>query len=117
MASWDQTNNSTKQVKDGEYTEEQYRAMIKNNKRLKNNTPPVCTGRRSYELIIIRRALDTKRSFFECEICGRISMDYRNINKHCRLHTGEKPFKCPECGKTFSDSSQCDVHCLRNHKN
>ena len=112
MASWGQTNNSTKQVKDGECTDEQYRTMMKNNKRLKNNTPPVCTGKRSYELIIIRKALDTKRPFFECEICGRIGMDYANLNKHCRLHTGEKRFRCPECGKTFSDSSNRDAHCL-----
>ena len=112
MASWVQT----KQVKDGEYTKEQYRIMMKNNKRLKNNTPPVCTDRRSYELIIIRRASDTKRSFFECEICGRITTDYANLNKHCRLHTGDKRFRCPKCGKTFSDSSNRDAHCLGHDK-
>ena len=116
MASSSQTNNSTKQLKERECTDEQYRAMMKNNKRLRNNTPPVCANRRSYELIIVRRALDTKRPFFECEICGRVTMDYANLNKHCRIHTGEKPFKCRVCGKAFSDSSDCDAHCV-GHKN
>ena len=116
MASSSETNNSTKQVKDGEYTEEQYRIMMKNNKRLKNNTRPVCTDRQSYELIMVRRASDTKRLFFECEICGRVTTDYANLNKHCRLHTGDKRFKCCVCGKAFTDSSNRNTHCLDHNK-
>ena len=112
MASSSQTNDSTKQLKEQQYTEEQYRAIMKHKPRLRKNTPPVCTNRRSYELIIHRQASDTKKTFFECKICGRVTMDYANLNKHCRIHTGEKPFKCRVCEKAFSDSSDCDAHCL-----
>ena len=116
MASSCETNNSTKQVKDVEYTEEQYRIIMKNNKRLKNSTRPVCTDRQSYELIMVRRASDTKRPFFECEICGRVTTDYSNLNKHCRIHTGDKRFKCCVCGKGFTDSSDRDAHCLAHNE-
>ena len=115
MASSSETNNSTKQVKDVEYTEEQYRILMKNNKRLKN-ARPVCTDRQSYELIMVRRATDTKRPFFQCEICGRVTTDYSNLNKHCRIHTGDKRFKCCVCGKAFTDSSDRTAHCLGHSK-
>ena len=109
-----QASDSTKQLKEQQYTEEHYRAIQKHTPRLRNNTPPICTNRRSYELIIRRQASDTGKTFFECEICGRVTTDYFNLNKDCRLHTGEKPFKRNECEKAFSDRSDYDVHC-RTH--
>ena len=96
------------------FTEEQYRAIQKQIPRLRNNTSPICTNRRSYELIIRRQASDTGKTFFDCEICGRVTTDYSNLNKHCRLHTVEKPFKCNECEKAFSDRSDYVVYC-RTH--
>ena len=111
MTSFNQASDSTKQLKEQQYTEEHYRAIQKHAPRLRNNTPPVCTNKRSYELIIRRIASDTGKPFYECEICGRVTTDYSNLNKHCRLHTGEKPFKCNACGKAFSDRSDYDVHC------
>ena len=114
MISSNQPSDRTKQLKEQQYTEEQYRAIQKQIPRLRNNTPPVCTNRRSYEFIIRRQASDTGKTFFECEICGRVTTDYSNLNKHCRLHTREKPFKCNECKKAFSDRSDYDVHC-RTH--
>ena len=113
MTSSDHTCDSTKQLKEQQYTEDHYRAILKHTPRLRKNSPPVCTNRRSYELIIRRQASDTKKTFFECEICGRVTMDYANLNKHCRIHTGEKPFKCNVCKKAFSDASDRDAHCLR----
>ena len=113
MTSSNQTCDSTKQLKEQQYTEERYHAIQKHTPKLRKNTPPVCTNRRSYELIIRRQASDTKKTFFECKICGKVTTDYSNLNKHCRLHTGEKPFKCNVCEKAFSDRSDYDVHCRR----
>ena len=41
----------------------------------------------------------------------KISNDHTNLNKHCRIHTEEKPFQCTVCGKeAYSDKSNYDVH-------
>ena len=104
--------NQTNQ--DQQYTEKQYRAIQKQIPKLERNSPPVCKDKRSYELIIRRIASDTGKAFYECENCGKITPDYSNLNKHCRLHMGEKPFKCDVREKAFSDRSGYDVHC-RTH--
>ena len=117
MASSSETCNSTKQVKDVEYTEEQYRIIMKHNKRVRKNAPALHTDKKSYELIMVRQASDTKKTFFQCKICGRVTTDYGNLNKHCRIHTGDKRFKCCLCGKAFTDSSDRTAHCLKHDRN
>ena len=91
-------------------TEEQYRTIQKQIPRLRPNTPPVCKNKRSYKLITRRKASDTGKVFYDCLICRKITNDYGNLNKHCRIHMGEKPYHCTVCGKAFSDKSDYDVH-------
>ena len=102
------TINQTNQ--DQQYTEKQNCTIQKQIPMLKRNTPPVCSNKRSYELIIRRIASDTGKAFYECEICGKITPAYGNLNKHCRLHTGEKPFHHDVCNKAFSDKSAYEVY-------
>ena len=71
MTSLNQASNRTKQTEEQQYTEEQYRTIQKQTPRLRN-IPPVCSNKRSYKLIIQQTASDTRKPFYECEICGKL---------------------------------------------
>ena len=68
--------------------------------RLKRNMHPDCETRRSYELVI-RRETETGKKVNECEICVKTTTDFSNLNKHCRIHTGEKLYKWDDCVQAF----------------
>ncbi|XP_057658799.1 zinc finger protein OZF-like [Diorhabda carinulata] len=59
--------------------------------------------------------IHTGEKLFECVICTK-SFPYKiSLNKHLVMHTGEKPFKCEICLKTFSHKSNLNTH-ARSHK-
>ena len=60
----------------------------------------------------------TKDGLYQCRICEYSTKHWWSLEKHIRVHTGEKPFKCDhsDCPQRFSDQSTLIRH-KRTHNN
>jgi len=50
-------------------------------------------------------------------VCGKAFSESGHLNRHMRVHTGDKPYKCSLCNKSFSTSSHLQRHVRCVHSN
>ena len=53
---------------------------------------------------------------FKCKVCGKGFKHRRSLNRHVKLHSGEKNFQCPYCATAFARSDHLKAH-IRTHNN
>ena len=52
----------------------------------------------------------------KCRFCGKRFLKPSDLDRHERIHTGDRPYRCEGCGKSFIQKHSLAIHILRCKK-
>ena len=70
---------------------------------------------RKEETAIIAKGVKRKRGQHECDVCEKVFGSPKDLARHMRTHTNEKPYECDVCEKRFRHSSALKDHVRTQH--
>lgn len=66
-----------------------------------------------YETLV--NPLQPSHRLHVCSVCGKNMDSKTGLERHIRVHTGEKPYQCPICHHRFSIKSNMTKHFKQQH--
>ncbi|KRT84747.1 zinc finger protein, partial [Oryctes borbonicus] len=61
-----------------------------------------------------RRTTNNKEYTHRCTVCSKSFPKKCLLERHMRIHNGEKPFACPKCDKAFAQKSTLQIHLVKH---